>query len=334
MPALITGAGLVGSLAAARLTEHYDDHPILYDIDFQTENLREYLDLQRVTLSQGDITDQENLVAVLRASGADRIFHTAGLLAQAVRQQPLDGARVNVLGTLNVLEAARLTGVKRVVFCGSIASMLGLRAQPADQALTEDFCLDTESEYPPSIYASMKLATEWVGHAYQAQHGLEFVSLRLSGVFSWWRGSISGQAGQIIQRLLEQTWRGEPVPVSATELVRPANYIHAADAAQAGVRALLAPSLAHRVYNVAMDRNYTVAELVPLVEAALGRKVFLEVQAATASEPVAPFPLVDMSRVRRDLGWTLEYPMERAVADCAARMRTPRAEISPAASQT
>jgi nucleoside-diphosphate-sugar epimerase len=329
MPALITGAGLVGSLAAARLVAACGDRPVLYDLAFRMENLCERLDLSRVLLRQGDINDQDRLIEVLRETGADRILHTAGLLSQAVRQRPVDGARANVLGTLTVLDAARLTGVKRVVFCGSMAVTFGVRSSDVRSPLPEDFCLRTESQYPPSMYATMKLTTEWLGQAFGAQHGLEFVSLRLSSVFGPWRGNISGMAGQTMQRLVEGTWRGEAIPVSATAMVHPVNYLYAADAAQAAVRTLVAEHLSHRVYNVAMDRNYTVAELVPLVETALGRKARLDMQEAASDQQRDVAPLLDTRRARTDLGWSLEYPMGRALADYAEWLATFPVDAGP-----
>lgn len=323
MRTLITGAGLVGSAVAARLVAEYGDEPVLYDVAFREENLRDHLDLRRVTLVRGDIGDQEALQDVMRRQAVDGVIHTAGLLARAVREQPLEGARVNVLGSLAVLEAARVAGVRRVVFCGSIAVALRLRRGANASPLGEDFALHAESEYPVSMYSTMKLATEWLGRGYEAQHGLEFVSLRLSGIFGRWRGSNSGMAGQLVQRLMDRTWRGEPVPVTAAELQRPANYVYAADAAQAAVRALVAERLAHRVYNVAMDRNYTVAELAPLVEAALGRAVELDVRGPPPAQPSEGFPLIDTRRACQDLGWTLEFPMERALAHYGEWRRNP-----------
>jgi nucleoside-diphosphate-sugar epimerase len=323
MPTLITGAGIVGTAAAARLIAEYGDEPVLYDVAFREQNLRDSLDPRRVTLVQGDIGDREALQDVMRSRAVDGVIHTAGLLAQAVRQQPVEGARVNVLGSLAVLEAARLAGIRRVVFCGSIAIALRLRRGAHDNPLTEDFALHAESEYPVSMYSTMKLATEWLGRGYEAEYGLEFVSLRLSGIFGRWRGSNSGMAGQLVQRLMDHTWRGEPVSVTGAELQRPANYLYAADAAQAAVRALMAERLPHRVYNVAMERNYTVAELAPLVEAALGRAVELDVHGAPPAQPPEGFPLVDTCRVREELGWTLEFPMEQALRDYADWRRSP-----------
>ncbi len=150
MPTLVTGAGLVGSLVAAQLAAARGDRPILYDLAFQTADLRERLDLTRVTLVDGDVTDQPRLVETMRAHGVDGVVHTAPLLAQAVRQRPADGARVTVLGTLNVLEAARQTAVRRVVFCGSVAVALGLAGRSAADSIAEDFALCTESESPRS----------------------------------------------------------------------------------------------------------------------------------------------------------------------------------------
>jgi nucleoside-diphosphate-sugar epimerase len=126
MPTLITGAGLVGTMAAVRLIKDGLDDPVLYDVGFSTERLEKWLNLDKVTLAQGDVTDLPDLIKSIQQHGVDRIVHTAALHTGEVRKKPYAGSRVNIMGTMAVLEAARLTGLKRVVFCSSITMYLGL----------------------------------------------------------------------------------------------------------------------------------------------------------------------------------------------------------------
>src|SRR5206468_3022529 len=99
-------------------------------------------------------------LSVVRRYKVDRILHTAALLAGPVRAQPMDGVRVNIVGTASVLEAARLGGASRVVLCSSNVVMLGVR--DGSQPLAEDFPLRVVTEHPPSIYAGTKLYCEWL----------------------------------------------------------------------------------------------------------------------------------------------------------------------------
>ncbi|MYA13382.1 MAG: NAD-dependent epimerase/dehydratase family protein, partial [Acidimicrobiaceae bacterium] len=159
MTTLITGAGMIGSLAAARIAEERDERPVLYDIAFSERNLSERLDPGSVELVKGDIGDIGDLLRAIESHGVERIIHTASLLTRDLIPRPVAGVRVNVMGTLNVLEAARMAGLARVVFCSSTVVTMGRRSvAPADDTI-EDFNLNVVSEYPPSLYASMKLAS-------------------------------------------------------------------------------------------------------------------------------------------------------------------------------
>src|SRR3972149_8965802 len=107
MTILITGAGIVGTLAARKLVD-MGERPILYEIAPQMANIASYVDIKRVRLIRGDILDLPDLLRAIKSEGVDRIIHTASFLTTAVRERPYAGAKTNLLGTMNILEAARL----------------------------------------------------------------------------------------------------------------------------------------------------------------------------------------------------------------------------------
>src|SRR5258708_4664623 len=117
MAILITGAGLVGTLAAGRIISERGEMPIMYDQAYSLANVAERLPVDKMTLVEGDINDASKLQDVIQRHGITDIIHTAGMLTPAVRQRPLIGVQVNLTGTATVLEIARSTGVRRVVFC-------------------------------------------------------------------------------------------------------------------------------------------------------------------------------------------------------------------------
>lgn len=319
MAVMVTGAGMVGSLAAARLAADYGEHAVLYDVAFSMDNLRERVPLDQVTLVRGDVNDLPDLVAAIQRHKVDRILHTVGLLTWMVRERPYAGVRVNLIGLLSALEAARLTGVKRVVFCSSSTIWAGLKDRSADEMLPEDFSLSSVSEYPPSVYASMKLAGEWLGHCYREEYGVDFAAVRFAGVFGPWRGTPSGGPSQLMQRLIESAWRGEATSVMSTEFERPQDYVYAADAAHGGVRALMSERLPQPVYNLSMGRKYTLPQIVELIEEYSGRQLRLDVrEGKTVSGYTRAVPAADNSRAQSDLGWTVEYPMDKAIQDYLA----------------
>ena len=323
MATLITGGGLVGITTAARLVRERGERPVLYDIAFSAENLRDLLPPGGATLIPGDITDASELIRALKVHRIERIIHTAGLLTGAIRERPYAGARVNLMGTVTVFEAARLAGIKRVVFCSSNTVALGVQGAPPAQGLPEDFALRVVSEFPPSVYAALKLAGEWLGHTYFQEYGLEVVSLRLGGVFGPWRGVPSGGPSKLVRQLIEGAWQGRPSRVTRAELARGGvDYIYSTDVAQATVKAAYADSLPGRVYNIAMGRLYDVSQILQVVEQVSGMRIEVEVvEGSSFSGYTSHGQPADLRRARAELGWELQFPMEEAIRDYLAWLK-------------
>lgn len=313
MSILLTGAGLVGTMAAARLIAEGLDHPVLYDVAFTSQRLKNWLNLEEVTLAHGDVTDLADLIETIQRYGVDRIIHTAALHTSEVRKRPFAGARINFMGTMAVLEAARLTGVKRVVLCSSSTVYLGLKEPPPNRLLSEDFSLRVVSEYPPSTYASLKLAAEWVAHNYRTEHGMDFVVIRLAGVFGPWGGGLSSP-GRLIRQIVESAWLGQACQLTTDEMTQSSDYVYGRDAGQGVVRAAFASDPQARVYNIAMGRLYTVQEIIDIVERVVGRKVKLNlVEGPKLSGYESKPGLLDISRARAELGYRVEFPMDEAI---------------------
>ena len=173
MKYLITGgAGFIGCNLARFILDK--GHEVVVLDNFSTgkrENLTDILD--QMTLIEGDIRHRETLDQA--ASGVSAIFHEAALASvPASVADPMTAHDVNVNGTINVLEAARRAGIKRVIFAASSASYGDNPVSPK----VETMC-------PVSIspYAANKTAGESYMQAYAAAYGMETVSLRYFNVF-------------------------------------------------------------------------------------------------------------------------------------------------------
>src|SRR5213595_3238680 len=138
----ITGAqGCIGSWIVKALAER-GDVPVVFDRSEDARRLNAIIqpgDLERVRFFAGDITDVSAVRSALEASGARRIIHLAGLQVPTCKADPVAGAFVNVIGTLNVFESAKAVGVERIVYASS-AAVFG--AADADHPVDET----TESE--------------------------------------------------------------------------------------------------------------------------------------------------------------------------------------------
>ena len=307
----------MGSLAAARIAAEQGQRPVLYDVAFSDRNLAERLPEDSVDRVKGDIGDIGDLLKAIDAFGVDRIIHTASLLTRDLIPRPVAGVRVNVTGTLNVLEAARMAGIRRVVFCSSTVVTMGRRSVDPAADTVEDFGIKVVSEYPPSLYASMKLASEWLCHNYTDSYGLDTAVVRFAGVFGPWHGTPGGGPSKLLKQLIECAHFGRTYSIAEPDLHRQGmDYTYSVDGAQALVRAAFAPEVPNRVYSAAMGELHTIAEIIAQIEQAAGRPVDLEVtQEDSMTKYGNPTSPMDLTASRRDLGYEVEYPMGEAVAD-------------------
>lgn len=244
-----------------------------------------------VEWAQVDVTDLPGVRSALERAKAERVVHLAALLQFACEREPREATRVNVDGTVNVLEACRDLAIDRVVFGSSIA-VYGARSD----LMRETDALPADA----SVYGRTKQLAESWGERYRQRHGVQFIALRYSGIFGGSEPASAGMA-QVRQRIFDCA-RGEDIAIEGASGDERIHMTHVADAAEATSTALLAWMPPPRVvYNVAgPDENYVclrelhalVRELVP----AAGRAIWSS-QVARSAGPV------DTSRITEDLGW-------------------------------
>jgi nucleoside-diphosphate-sugar epimerase len=169
----ITGAqGCIGSWIVKALAER-GDTAVVFDRSDDARRLTAIMSpttLERVRFVVGDITDSGSVLAALKDSSAKRVIHLAGLQVPACQSDPVAGAVVNVLGTLNVFEAARTLGVEKVVYASS-AAVFG-RSE-------DDIALDESAACEPAThYGVFKRTNEGNARVYFLSHGLNSIGLR------------------------------------------------------------------------------------------------------------------------------------------------------------
>ena len=169
----ITGAqGCIGSWVVKTLVER-GDLPVVFDRSEDARRLTAIMDrllIGRVRFLIGDITDTGVVREALSRSGAQKIIHLAGLQVPTCKADPIAGAKVNVVGTLNVFEAALSLKIPRVVYASS-AAVFGLSE--------DDAPLDESAKCEPSThYGVFKRANEGNALVYYLDAGLSSVGLR------------------------------------------------------------------------------------------------------------------------------------------------------------
>jgi nucleoside-diphosphate-sugar epimerase len=206
-----------------------------------------------------DLRDLDAVSNLLRRVRPDVIVTTAYLLDRACDAEPRQAVETNLLGMANLFEAARDTGVRRVVFASS-GAVHGGRDGVADHPIAE-----TEECRPATLYGRMKVFDEWLAAHYNERFGTEIVSFRISGPYGWGKPLERFGGEMPYDVVVDAAARGEAIELPWSPETR-FRFIHVADAAASFVPLALAGSLEHRVYN-APGFTLTVGELADAASA-------------------------------------------------------------------
>lgn len=315
MTTLVIGAGLIGSQVARILTER-GEKPVLMDVAAQREAIAEIVDLDKVTLIQGDVLRPLSIVDALRTHNISRIAHTAAnpLLTVGAQREPYAAINLNIMGTVNVLEAARISGVKRVV----VSSSSVLNHYLAGGEDGGNFGQEEAFPRPTTFYSATKQAVESLGLNYAKWCGIEFAGLRYGAVFGPWSGAGGGGPSNVIREAMRNALGGREaiVPPGAME------WVYSKDAARGTVLALEAKDLGKGVFNVTMGRLTTPAEMAEAIAAAIpGAKARFEMPAGAGVSLANRAEHADLSRSKKHLGYEPQFPLQTAVRDMAEWMR-------------
>ncbi|WP_416427109.1 NAD-dependent epimerase/dehydratase family protein [Pseudomonas sp. App30] len=258
-PVLITGgAGFIGSNLVDALLEKGHAVRILDDLSMgKRSNLP--LDNPRVELIEGDVADAA-LVA-RAAHGCQAVVHLAAVASvQASVDDPVRTHQANFIGTLNVCEAMRVAGIKRVVFASS-AAVYGNNGE--GEAIGED-----TPKAPLTPYASDKLASEHYLDFYRRQHGLEPVIFRFFNVFGPRQDPSSPYSG-VISIFCERAQQNLPINLYGDgEQTR--DFIYVGDLVAVLLQALEAPSVEEGAINVGLNQAMSLNQLLAELKTVLG----------------------------------------------------------------
>ncbi len=286
---LVTGgAGFIGSHLVEALVA--GGYPVRVLDNFSTgrwENLSAVRD--RIEVIEGDIRDPQ---AVRRAmDGVGVVAHLAAIVSvERSLQNPQETAEVNVGGTLNLLEAARPSGVRRFLFASS-AAVYGDHAQ-----------LPLQEELPPhplSPYAASKVAGEALCHAYQAAYGLPTTVLRFFNIYGPRQDPQSPYSG-VISIFVGRMRQGLP-PIIYGDGQQTRDFVYVEDVVAALMRAGEQDGADGAVVNVARGEETSVLRLVALLNQALG--THLEPVFAPARAGEVRRSAGDPRRAQAVLGW-------------------------------
>lgn len=313
MRLLVTGgAGYIGSIVAQYLVARGDEVTVLDSLyKGHRAAVPDGADFVEVDLLDADAVD-----GVL-ARGFDAVLHFAAMsLVGESQQVPEKYWRGNVVGALNLLDAMRAHGCRRIVFSSTAATY----GEPDVELITEE-----TPNVPVNTYGNSKLAVDRMLADEARAHGLAAVSLRYFNV-----AGASGTLGEdhepethLIPLVLQAAaGKRESVALFGTDYptrdgtaVR--DYIHVDDLAVAHALAVdKAVPGEHAVYNLGSERGYSVREVIETARAVTGRDITVIEQDRRAGDP--PQLVASNARARAGLGWTPEKTLEDMIRDAWA----------------
>ena len=297
MKVLVTGgAGFIGSHLMRYLKEQSDEPVALDNLSIgRRENLEPDMELIEM-----DVRD-DGLAGVVATGQYDAIVHFAGqtLVSNSLEEPDFD-AESNIIGLIRVLEAARQSGVRRVVFA-STAAVYG-DVPERDLPIKEAHALA-----PMSFYGLSKATAERYLELYRACFGLDYVALRFANVYGERQGD--GGEGGVISIFARSVAEGKEITIFGDgEQTR--DFIYAGDVAS-GVAAALTTAQANVVYNLSTQTQTSLRELVDVLSDVAGHRVIPKYG------PERPGDIYKSSlsnaRARRGLGWKPTVSLEEGL---------------------
>lgn len=291
---LVTGgAGFIGSHITTALVERGDTVTVLDNLSAGFAANLEHL-AGRVELVRGSVVDPG--VVRLAAEGCEVVFHEAAIASvPASLRTPVESHAACMTGTVNVLDAARRAGVRRVVMAASAAAY-GDQLSAAKR--------ESDPPKPLSPYAASKVASELYCQAFTAAFGLETVALRYFNVFGP-RQDPAGEYSAVIPIFVTKMLAGER-PTVFGDGMQSRDFVYIDDVVRANLLAADAPAASGRVVNVATGRHTTLLDLIAAVNAALGTSV--EPVFAPPREGDVRESLADITLARTLLGYEPQVP--------------------------
>jgi UDP-glucose 4-epimerase len=263
-----------------------------------------------VPVEHRTVTLGQTSAPALRAALGDArcLFHLAAEKHAEAHERPDDVLRVNVLGTHELLVAARDAGVRKVVFASSLYAYGRTSGEPLDEAETPE---------PRTVYGVSKLAGEHLGATFAARGGPAFVSLRYFFAYGPGQTPLHGRPS-LIARTFERLSRGEP-PAVRGDGSQALDYVYVDDVVRATIAAMESP-LASATLNVGTGVALPVRELVERMQRIAGTRLVPVEEPSDETHATRRVASIEKARVL--LGWTPEVTLDEGLRRTWDWMRT------------
>ncbi|MBI1842891.1 MAG: SDR family NAD(P)-dependent oxidoreductase [Verrucomicrobia bacterium] len=302
---LVTGgAGFIGSHVCERLLGQghsvcaFDDLNSFYSPAIKRQNLEDIRRQgERFSFIHGDLAQPAEVAAAFASRRFDQVIHLAA--RAGVRPSLMEPAlyqRVNVEGTVNLLESARTHGVRKIAIASS-SSVYGVNSKVP-------FSEDDPIFSAISPYAASKLACEALGHVYHHVYGMDIAMLRFFTVYG-----PRQRPDLAIHKFAQLIQAGRPIPVYGDgSAARDYTYV---DDTVDGIMALTQREFGFEVFNLGESQTVTLSRLIELIESALGKKAVIDRQPLQPGD--VPITFANIAKARAKLGYNPQVKIDAGI---------------------
>jgi len=306
---LIGGMGFIGLHTARSFLDAGQDVIVTYHSNRREPDFLKDEIGKRVQVEQLDVVDADRVAAVINQYKPDGVVYLAVPALAGV--SPADEFKTNTAGYLNVLEASRAAGVRRVSVTSSVAIYANVKQKP----WTEDVTYGSESSNPTEAY---KKALEVLGLYFGQRTGMDVVMLRVAGIF----GPMYHSMANLPSRLAHAAAHGNAPDFNGMRYGPPkaddgGDACYVKDCAYGIQLVHSAPTLSHRIYNIGTGKTTTNAQLVDAI-----RETVPEFQAELAPGGNAEGRYLDLSRTTAEVGYQPRIGPERGISEYVEWLRS------------
>ncbi len=305
MKVLITGgAGFIGSACAKKLMDRGDRVVIIdnfndyYDSTLKEARIKKFLKGYKFKLYRGDIRDEKLIEKIFKHEKIDKVIHLAAMAG--VRNSLLNPKLyfdVNVMGSLNLLQAAVKYKIKNFVFASS-SSVYGNNTKTP---FSETDPVDTQI----SPYAASKKADELIAHVYHHIYGLNITALRFFTVYGPW-----GRPDMALFLFTDAIAHDKPINVfNRGKMSRNFSYI---DDIVSGTLTVLDKCKGYGVMNIGGDKEETLMRYIEVLEENMGKKAKKKMLPMQPGD--VPTTVADIKKLRK-LGWKPTTRIEKGIGN-------------------
>ena len=297
---VIGGSGFVGANVLNRLIQD-GIKAIGFDVALPPPILN-----HKIKVVKGDMLDLPHLLHTINHYGIKGIIHTSAIMPSTGSEvSPTRTMRINVEGTLNVLEAARLAHLKRVVFCSTVAACGSYGLVKVRE--------DDPPKYPFGwIYGLSKFTAEQICVHYLENFGVDVVTVRFTNVFGpgqrpFRKPFIAG--AQMIDWFVQSAVKEGKIELDGVRDTEK-DFTYVSDVVEGVLLAYEKEKLQHRLFNISSGKLTSTEEIIDVIAELLPN---VSINVGPGVEEVLPY--FDISRAEEELGYHPKYDLKRAITE-------------------